>query len=227
MNASTDSKTEGFLKKNVVNIVSCVIAIVGLGWAVEVHSVDVPEKFGSCGLIVQKPAKAERLRELVNQGIAYGSHRKADLAARTFAEVLRLDPNYLGANLNHGLALMMQNDYPDAQKDFDKELQLVDCMNSIKGRDYLLQFSYVLGRVGDDTSTYEQYKQRLRAAEDLAHYDKASALLKEQEKEGALNELRLAENNHTIKRESVRSDPDLKDVIHTRAFAAELVKFPE
>jgi len=181
--------------------------------------------FGRCAFKVQTPPNIKRLNGYISEGQQYAANRSYDLAAHRFQQVIHIDGNYLGAHQDLGVVQLAQGHFKDAQSSFESEINLIDCMRSVPTED-LHRFAYVLEN--DKMSrplSASTYFLRLNAAEDTAHYNLACLFAKQRESAASLDELKKAAEHHSIKREIVAQDSDLRSVQREAGYKATLALF--
>ena len=192
--------------QTVAAVAGLLVALVSL--LVSIHLWGPEAVYGHCNLKPQPRATAERLSTYLKNGIRYGP-KQADLAKAQFLELLRLDPNFVGANLNLGVVLLAQKRYAEAEQAFNRELELLDCLSSVDSV-HLADFAYMLESPawpwpGQRT---RNYRTRIEHAQALAHYNLACVKIKQTDMDGATSELKLAAKSCLISQRNFETDPD-------------------
>lgn len=186
---------------------------------------EADQTFGKCALKIQTPPNVKRLNGYIEDGQRYAANHSYDLAAHRFQQVIDTDPNYLGAHQDLGVVQLGQGDLKSAQTSFEAEIKLIDCLRSVPTSD-LHRFAYLLDK--DKTNQPLSsliYLDRLNSAEDTAHYNLACAFAKQGELAVALDELKKAAEHHSIKRDTVAEDVDLRPVHQEADYKAVLARF--
>ncbi len=181
--------------------------------------------YGRCAFKAQTPPDIKRLNGYISEGEQYTANGSYQLAAHRFQQVIELDANYLAAHQDLGVVQLAQGDFKGAQSSFESEINLIDCWRSVPPAD-LHHFAYVLdkGNMNRQLSV-STYLLRLNAAEDTAHYNLACLFAKQRESAAALDELKKAAEHHSIKREIVARDSDLRSVQREAGYNATLALF--
>ncbi len=126
--------------------------------------------FGSCALKPETPPNVKRLNGYIQEGQASFANGSYDLAAHYFAQVIDIDPEFLGAHQDLGVVQLKKRDYDKAQHSFEAEINLIDCLRSVPERD-LNRFAYLVNKDRADEQVYNAILDRLDRAEDtLAHF---------------------------------------------------------
>ncbi len=210
---------KGKLLSLAISLPAAIVAVLTLA-----HYSAPEKKFGACGISLQTPANVKRLNGYIEEGQQLAAEHSHQQAADRFKQVVEIDPNYLGAHQDLGVVQLAQGDYAKAQDSFNTEINLIDCLRSVKPAD-LHRFAYFLGKNQENAVSEAVYSERLDAAEDSAHYNLACALAKQGVRSAALNELTKASEHHSIKRTTVARDPDLGPLRDQVGYQVALTKF--
>jgi len=177
-----------------------------------------------CGLKPTQPADVSRLLQYLKQGMNYASQKKPALAIGEFQQVLKIDPNFLGAEMNIGSAHLAQKQYADAETAFAQELKLVGCLKQMSDDD-LAAFAYMeeTGPQPPDQKKKTQaafFRGHLDKAEADVHYNLACLNSRRSQRDTALLELKKAMSGGLIAKKSLQTDPDLQGIRSTPEFKA-------
>src|SRR6266481_209466 len=172
-----------------------------------------------CELKPMPAADVARLLQYLKQGMNYASQKRADLALAEFDQVVKIDPNFLGAEMNIGSAYLVQKKYSDAEMAFVKELKLIGCLKQMND-DQLSKFAY-MDEAGPQPLGQKEKAQsgilrnHLSRAEADVHYNFAWLHAKQNQNEGAFAELQKALADGFIDKKSLLTDPDLRSIRST------------
>jgi tetratricopeptide (TPR) repeat protein len=189
--------------------------------ATETAAAQAPAAY-SCGMEPAQPADVGRLLEYLKQGMNYATQKRPDLALTEFKQVLKIDPNFLGAQMNIGVAHLAQNRYPEAEASFNSELKLIGCLKQMDDA-ALSRFAYMEEAGAKPTQDKQQlqaaqFRAHLEKTEAHAHYNLACLNARRRMKEAALEELEKAMAGGMIDRKDLQSDPDLNAIRATDGF---------
>ncbi|MBZ5524305.1 MAG: hypothetical protein LAP21_18875 [Acidobacteriia bacterium] len=182
-----------------------------------------------CGLEPVQSADVVRLLQYLKQGMNYASQKKPDLALTEFQQVLKIDPNFLGAAMNIGSAYLLQDKYPEAEASFARELNLIGCLKQMNDES-LAKFAY-MEEVGARSAAEKQqmqssaFRSHLNRAEANVHYSLACLNSRRSLKGPALAELEKAISGGLIDRRSLQADPDLKGIRATNEFKTLMARY--
>jgi len=182
-----------------------------------------------CGLMPASAPDVARLLQYLKQGMNYASQRKPDLAIREFQQVLKIDPAFLGAQMNIGSADLAFRKYPEANTAFGAELKLIGCLKQMNDGQ-LANFAY-MQEVGSQPSNQKKRKQvsifreRLQKEEADVHYNLACLSSRQRQNSQAIVELEKALANGFNDQKSLQTDPDLQSLRSTAEFKALIAKY--
>lgn len=182
----------------------------------------------ACGLRPAAAPDVVRLLQFLKQGMNYASQKRPELAIQEFEQVLKIDPNFLGAQMNIGSAWLAMKKYPQAEDAFNRELKLIDCLKQMKD-EQLTGFSYMENT--GPTSGQKEAEQgtlfRGQIARDEAdlHYNLACLKSRQKQNRPAILELEKALAAGRIDKKSLQTDPDLQGIRSTAEFKALMARY--
>lgn len=178
-------------------------------------------KIYPCQLQPARSVDVARLLQYLKQGMNYASQKKPELALNEFRQVLRIDPNYLGAEMNIGSAYLAEKQFSDSEMALNKELKLIGCLKQMNG-EQLAEFAY-MDEAGSALSNQNQaragmFRPHLDQAEAEVHYNLACLNALRGQRETALAELKKSLGTHLIAKRWLQTDPDLRGIRNTAEF---------
>lgn len=159
----------------------------------------------------------------------YTAQKRPELALTEFKQVLKIDPNFLGTEMNLGTAYLVQNQYPEAESSFNKELHLIGCLKQMDDA-ALSKFAY-MEEMGAKPAQEKQllqaaaFRRRLDKAEAHAHYNLACLNSRRRMNGAALAELEKAMAGGVIDKKVLQADPDLKGIRATNEFKRMMARY--
>lgn len=214
----------------VVAILSLIVGVIGL--LISFHRIGPDRAYGNCSLKPVHPANIQTVVARLQHGLHYDAMGNYSLAEREFKELLAIDPNFIGANLDLGYAYLEQGDIDKAENSFMKEQKSIECLTTVSDR-YLPQFAYMLSGDNENLSrvfTSRQksiaFRKRLRSIEDATHYDLACLRLRQHDPDGAKWELKQAVANCSIPSNTFQKDRELAPLRQNEQEFLSLIKCP-
>ena len=182
----------------------------------------------ACGLHPAAAPDVVRLLQYLKQGMNYASQNKPELAIREFEQVLKIDSNFLGAQMNIGSARLAMKKYPEAEDAFNRELKLIDCLKQMKN-EQLSGFAYMenTGPPSGQKEAGQGTLFRIQIARDEAdvHYNMACLKSRQKQNRPAILELEKALAGGRIDKKSLQTDPDLQGIRSTAEFKALVARY--
>ena len=182
----------------------------------------------ACGLSPAPAPDVVRLLQFLKQGMNYASQKKPELAIQEFEQVLKIDSNFLGAQMNIGSARLAMKEYPEAEDAFNRELKLIDCLKQMKN-EQLSGFAY-LENTGPASGQKEAeqgtlLRGQIARTEADVHFNLACLKSRQKQNHPAILELEKALAGGRIDKKSLQTDPDLQGIRSTAEFKALVARY--
>ncbi len=206
--------------------VASILAVISI--VISLHWIGPDRHYGNCNLSLPTPANNTSANTHFKEGLKYESRREYKRAQREFLEVLRIDPHFIGANLDLGYAYLAQKDWGNAEASFESERDSIECLQTVPARDFR-NFGYMLESDTHPIIEFftggqkaKKYQKSLNSIGDASHYNLACLRIKQHDMEGAVREIKDAAKNCSIPPEQFENDEDLKPLLqqHPVAFSS-------
>jgi tetratricopeptide (TPR) repeat protein len=173
-----------------------------------------------CQLQPVRSVDVARLLQYLKQGMNYASQKRPELALNEFQQVLRIDPNFLGAEMNIGSAYLAEKQFSESETALNRELKLIGCLKQMNS-EQLAGFAYMdeAPAFSDQNQTRAgMFRAHLDQAEAEVHYNLACLNALRGQRETALAELKKSLGTRLIAKRSLQTDPDLRGIRNTAEF---------